>query len=38
MDGYSHDSFLADPVNECEKDIRSAIDAGADSVQIDFTE
>lgn len=35
---YSRDAFLADLVDECEKDIRSAFDAGADSVQIDFTE
>ena len=38
IDGYSRADFLADLVNECEKDIRSAFDAGADSVQIDFTE
>ena len=38
IDGYSREAFLADLVNECEKDIRSAFDAGADSVQIDFTE
>ncbi len=35
---YPQDAFLADLVDECEKDIRSAFDAGADSVQIDFTE
>jgi len=38
IDGYPRDAFIADLVNECEKDIRSALDAGADSVQIDFTE
>lgn len=38
IDGYLRDTFIADLVNECEKDIRSAFDAGADSVQIDFTE
>ena len=38
IEGYSRDAFLADLMNECEKDIRSAFDAGADSVQIDFTE
>ena len=38
IDGYPQDAFLADLVDECEKDIRSAFDAGADSVQIDFTE
>jgi 5-methyltetrahydropteroyltriglutamate--homocysteine methyltransferase len=36
--GYSHESFLADLLNEAEADIRGALDAGADSVQIDFTE
>ena len=38
IDGYPRETFIADLVNECEKDIRSAFDAGADSVQIDFTE
>ena len=38
IDGYSRDAFLADLTDECEKDIRSAFSAGADSVQIDFTE
>ena len=38
IEGYCRDAFLADLVNECEKDIRSAFDPGADSVQIDFTE
>jgi 5-methyltetrahydropteroyltriglutamate--homocysteine methyltransferase len=36
--GYSRDEFLADLVNEAETDIRGALDAGAASVQIDFTE
>jgi 5-methyltetrahydropteroyltriglutamate--homocysteine methyltransferase len=36
--GYSRDRFLADLRNEAEADIRGALDAGADSVQIDFTE
>jgi len=36
--GYPRDAFIADLTNECEKDIRSAFDAGADSVQLDFTE
>jgi 5-methyltetrahydropteroyltriglutamate--homocysteine methyltransferase len=36
--GYSRDAFLADLLDEAETDIRSALDAGADSVQIDFTE
>ena len=38
IDGYPRDAFLADLADECEKDVRSAFDAGADSVQIDFTE
>ena len=38
IDGYPRDAFIADLVNECEKDIRSAFEAGADSVQMDFTE
>lgn len=38
IDGYSQDAFLADLMDEAEKDIRSAFDAGADSVQLDFTE
>ena len=28
IEGYSRDAFLADLVNECEKDIRSAFDGG----------
>jgi 5-methyltetrahydropteroyltriglutamate--homocysteine methyltransferase len=36
--GYSRQEFLADLMNEAEKDIRSTLDLGADSVQIDFTE
>lgn len=36
--GYSRDQFLADLVDECEKDIRQAFDAGAVRVSIDFTE
>ena len=38
IEGYSHDQFIADLADECEKDIRSAFDAGAECVQIDFTE
>ncbi len=38
IDGYGRDAFIADLTDECAKDIRSALDAGADSVQIDFTE
>ncbi|WP_035348508.1 cobalamin-independent methionine synthase II family protein [Edaphobacter aggregans] len=36
--GYPREAFLADLLNEAETDIRTALDAGADSVQIDFTE
>ena len=36
--GYSRDQFLSDLVDECEKDIRQAFDAGAKRVSIDFTE
>jgi 5-methyltetrahydropteroyltriglutamate--homocysteine methyltransferase len=38
IDGYSRDAFIADLVDEAEADIRSCFDAGAESVQIDFTE
>ena len=36
--GYSREAFLADLVDEAAADIRGALDAGAASVQIDFTE
>ena len=36
--GYSNEAFLEDLVREAETDIRRALDAGACSVQIDFTE
>ena len=36
--GYPRDAFLADLIDEAETDIRGALDAGAASVQIDFTE
>jgi len=36
--GYPREAFLADLVDEAAADIRGALDAGADSVQIDFTE
>ncbi len=36
--GYSQEQFIADLTNECAKDIRSAFDAGAEVVQLDFTE
>jgi len=38
IDGYPRDQFIEDLVGECVKDIRSAFDAGAEVVQIDFTE
>jgi methionine synthase II (cobalamin-independent) len=38
IDGYSREQFLADLVDECEKDIRGAFKAGARRVSIDFTE
>jgi methionine synthase II (cobalamin-independent) len=36
--GYSRDEFLADCVDECEKDIRQCFAAGAVRVSVDFTE
>jgi 5-methyltetrahydropteroyltriglutamate--homocysteine methyltransferase len=36
--GYPREVFLADLVREAKADIRSAFDAGAEIVQIDFTE
>ena len=36
--GYSKETFLEDLLREAETDIRRALDAGADKVQIDFTE
>jgi methionine synthase II (cobalamin-independent) len=36
--GYSRDAFLADCVDECEKDIRQCFAAGAARVSVDFTE
>lgn len=36
--GYSREAFLSDLVDEAAKDIRQALEQGADSVQIDFTE
>jgi len=38
IDGYSREAFLADLIDEHEKDIRYCLAAGARSVQIDFTE
>jgi 5-methyltetrahydropteroyltriglutamate--homocysteine methyltransferase len=36
--GYSRDAFLADLIDEAAADIRGALQAGAATVQIDFTE
>lgn len=36
--GYPREAFLADLVSEAAADIRGALDGGAHSVQIDFTE
>ena len=38
IDGYSREEFLDDLVDEAAADIRRCLDAGADSVQLDFTE
>jgi 5-methyltetrahydropteroyltriglutamate--homocysteine methyltransferase len=38
IEGYSRDAFIADLVDEAEADIRGSLEAGAHSVQIDFTE
>jgi methionine synthase II (cobalamin-independent) len=38
IDGYSREQFLDDLVDEAEADIRGCLDAGAHSVQLDFTE
>ena len=38
IEGYSRDQFLADCVDECERDIRQCFAAGAVRVSIDFTE
>jgi 5-methyltetrahydropteroyltriglutamate--homocysteine methyltransferase len=38
IEGYARQAFLVDLIAEAEADIRGALDAGADSVQIDFTE
>jgi 5-methyltetrahydropteroyltriglutamate--homocysteine methyltransferase len=36
--GYPREAFVADLINEAEADIRGALDAGAEVVQVDFTE
>jgi 5-methyltetrahydropteroyltriglutamate--homocysteine methyltransferase len=38
LPGYDRDAFLDDLVGEAVADIRGCLDAGADSVQVDFTE
>jgi 5-methyltetrahydropteroyltriglutamate--homocysteine methyltransferase len=38
IDGYSREAFLADLYNEQVKDIQTCLAAGAENVQIDFTE
>jgi 5-methyltetrahydropteroyltriglutamate--homocysteine methyltransferase len=38
LEGYSKEEFVEDLVAEAEADIRSCLDAGSDSVQVDFTE
>jgi methionine synthase II (cobalamin-independent) len=38
IEGYPRERFLADVVDEAEKDIRQCFDAGAVRVSIDFTE
>jgi len=38
IEGYSHDQFINDLLNEAEADIRRSLIKGAYNVQIDFTE
>jgi len=38
IDGYSHEEFIHDLLNEAEADIRRSLVKGAYNVQIDFTE
>ncbi len=38
LPGYPREAFISDLIDEAEADIRGALDAGAASVQIDFTE
>ncbi|HVZ98202.1 MAG TPA: cobalamin-independent methionine synthase II family protein [Chitinophagaceae bacterium] len=38
IEGYSHEQFINDLVNEAEADIRRCLNSGAYDVQIDFTE
>lgn len=38
IEGYSHEQFINDLVNEAEADIRRCLNSGAYNVQVDFTE
>src|SRR5262245_3309574 len=38
IEGYPQDAFLGDLLAQAEADVRGCLQAGADSVQIDFTE
>lgn len=38
IEGYSQAEFIADLLDECEKDIRGCLEHGAYKVQMDFTE
>jgi 5-methyltetrahydropteroyltriglutamate--homocysteine methyltransferase len=38
IEGYAHQQFMNDLVNEAEADIRKSLESGAYKVQIDFTE
>jgi 5-methyltetrahydropteroyltriglutamate--homocysteine methyltransferase len=38
IDGYDREAFIDDLVSEAEADIRQCLDAGADVVQLDFTD
>jgi 5-methyltetrahydropteroyltriglutamate--homocysteine methyltransferase len=38
IDGYPREEFVADLAGEAERDIRQCLEAGAASVQLDFTE
>jgi 5-methyltetrahydropteroyltriglutamate--homocysteine methyltransferase len=38
ISGYAREAFTADLIDEAESDIRGALDGGAATVQIDFTE
>ena len=35
---YSREQFIIDLINEAEKDVRQCLEAGADKVQLDFTD